>query len=231
MKLFTMEIERIIIFSSGIENQYQFYCNQLMLECVEKNEDFFCVKIGSSLLQIQKGARHISTCYHLAFNIEPSLFLESATFLQHKNISLLNNENKILIDFPDWNARSIYFKDADGNILECIARFNLPHQSFNRLFGAGDFLCISEIGIPVNDISEFLLSVQSKTSIEIWKSYGQWFCAAGDEKGLLIIVPEKHKWFPTNIEAVQLPAQICIHQEGENFTYGNLAFVFTANDH
>jgi hypothetical protein len=154
-----------------------------MLTCVELNENFFCVNVGSSFLQIKKSTASVSTCYHLAFNIEPSLFLESSSYIQQKNISLLASENKILIDFPDWNARSIYFKDADGNILECIARYNLPHQQFDRLFGPGDFLSISEIGVPVTDIADFLATIKSNTSVKIWKSYGQWFFATGDEKG------------------------------------------------
>jgi len=225
-----MEIERITIFSSQIEKQYQFYCNQLMFYCVEKNENYFCVKAGSSLLQIQKSDWNITPCYHLALNIEPSLFLESFTYLQQKNISFLESENKVLIDFPDWNARSIYFKDAEGNILECIARYNLQHHQYDRLFSSEDIISISEIGVPVNDISKFLDTIKSNTSIEIWKSYGQWFFAAGDERGLLIIVPEKHKWFPTNIEATQLPAEIYIKQAGTDFIYENLKFHFISRD-
>jgi len=222
-----MKIEKVTIFSSQIEKQYQFYCDQLRLSCIEKDDNFFCIKVGSSLLQIQKNNEDVRSGYHLAFNIEPSLYLEAASFLQGQQIQLLESENKVLIDFPDWKARSIYFRDAEQNILEYIARYNLPHHQYDRLFGAGDILCISEIGVPVNEPKEFISSIKSNTEIEIWKSYGQSFNAMGDEEGLLIVVPEKHKWFPTDTLAVQLPAEISINQEGKNFDYGNLKFMFT----
>src|SRR6188768_4176864 len=151
-----MKIEKVTIFSSHIEKQYQFYCDQLKFSCIEKNENFFSIKTGNSILQIQKTLEDVKSGYHLAFNIEPSLFLEAAAYLQLQHIQLLENENKILIDFPHWNARSIYFRDADQNILEYIAKYNLPHHQYDRLFNPKDVLAISEIGVPVNDPKEFI---------------------------------------------------------------------------
>jgi len=224
-----MKIEKVIIFSSQVEKQYQFYCDQLKFPCIEKDENFFCIKAGSSILQIQKNKDDHGSGYHLAFNIEPSLFLEAAAFLQRQEIQLLESENKVLIDFPHWNARSMYFRDAEQNILEYIARYNLPHHQHDRLFNPNDVLSISEIGVPVNDPREFISAIKSNTAIEIWKSYGQSFNAVGDEEGLLIVVPEKHKWFPTDTAAERLPTVISIKQDGNNFVYGNIKFAFTTH--
>ena len=224
-----MKIEKLTIFSSQIEKQYQFYCDQLKFPCIEKDEISFSVKAGNSILQIKKRIEDVKSGYHLAFNIEPYLYLEAAAYLQRQHIQLLESENKILIDFPHWNARSIYFRDAEQNILEYIARYNLPHHQYDRLFNSKDVLSISEIGVPVKDPKEFISAIQSNTAIEIWKSYGLSFNAVGDEKGLLIVVPEKHKWFPTDSAAEHLPAVISINQEGKNFVYGNLKFAFTTH--
>jgi len=224
-----MKIEKVTIFSSHIEKQYQFYCDQLKFSCIEKNENFLSIKTGNSILQIQKTLEDVKSGYHLAFNIEPSLFLEAAAYLQLQHIQLLENENKILIDFPHWNARSIYFRDAEQNILEYIARYNLPHHQYDRLFNPKDVLAISEIGVPVNDPKEFISAIKSNTAVEIWKSYGQSFNAVGDEEGLLIVVPEKHKWFPTDTAAERLPTVISINQDGNNFVYGNIKFAFTTH--
>ena len=222
-----MYIEKVKIFSPHFEEQYDFYCNQLLLSCIEKNENYFCLKIGRSILEIQKTNEHPGSAYHLAFNIEPSLFLDAANYLRQKNIPLLENEGTVLIDFPDWNARSIYFKDADQNILEFIARYNLQPRQYKRLFNSDDILSISEVGVPVKEPVDFLLTLQSNTAIDVWKSYGEGFNAAGDEEGLLIIVKEKHKWFPTETLAEQLPAEIIIQQAGRHFEYGNLKFAFS----
>ncbi len=96
-----------------------------------------------------------------------------------------------IIDFPAWNAESIYFYDADKNILEFIARKNLDNGNPNS-FTSNDLLEISEIGIATTDFKEKFDYLISDTGVAKFGGGKEVFCALGSET---------KDWFPTNDKA------------------------------
>jgi catechol-2,3-dioxygenase len=223
----SMKIKKLTIFSASLGQQFQFYCNALSLTCIEKNDRSFTIQTGNSLFEIVTTEKILPSKYHLAFNIEPSLIYSAADYLKARNISLLENAQQVIVDFPDWNAKSVYFFDADGNILEFIARYNLTADKYDRPFTVKDIYSISEAGVPVDDTAAFITALKQYTNIDTWKSYGTDFVAAGDEKGLLIVVKQPRDWLFTKISALQLPMEIIMDQAGNNFDYGKIKFSFT----
>lgn len=159
--------------------------------------------------------------------MEPSLIHQALDFLKDREIFLFENEQQQLIDFPDWNAKSIYFKDADGNILEFIARYNLASEKSHHPFTVADVKNISEAGTPVDDTTAFIEILKQHTAIDVWKYYGPDFVPVGDEYGLFIVVRQPRDWFPTNISATQLPLELTIAQAGKDFEYGCMKFFFS----
>jgi hypothetical protein len=140
---------------------------------------------------------------------------------------LFEDNQQPLINFPDWNAQSVYFKDADGNILEFIARYNLSDKKYSRPFVVSDIFSLSEAGVPVDDTAAFVSTLKQQTDAAVWKVYGSDFVPVGDEEGLLIVVKQPRDWFPTKISATQLPMELIIDQPGQDFEYGRVKFSFT----
>jgi catechol 2,3-dioxygenase-like lactoylglutathione lyase family enzyme len=221
-----MRIKKLRLITRDIERQQAFYSEQLGLPLVQYREAGFTVKAGETLLEFTASDRQEAGVYHLAFNISPTLLTASPDFLSERQIPIILKDNEPVVDFPNWNARSVYFYDADGNILELIGRYNLPAPTSDKHFGPAHMLNISELGLPVNDISAFIKTLQAHTAIAVWKQYGKQFKAVGDEEGLLIVVPEGRPWFPTEVPNSFLPISITMAQPGRDFHYNNGLYIF-----
>lgn len=187
----------------------------------------FSVQAGEAVLEFAEADEVKDTPYHLAFNIIPALLPAVVPFLSAGNISLIFKDGSAVVDFPNWNARSVYFYDEDQNILEFIARYNLDAGITGASFDARHILGISEIGVPVENTAAFIQTLQSHTPVDVWKDYGDQFKAVGDEEGLLIVVTEGRHWFPTDHPNSFLPIRLEIAQEGRLFHYNQGKYAFT----
>uniref|UniRef100_A0A914C2R7 Glyoxalase domain-containing protein 4 n=1 Tax=Acrobeloides nanus TaxID=290746 RepID=A0A914C2R7_9BILA len=217
-----MRLKTIRLLCDSISKQKYFYTNKLGLKLVNQNEQFFAVQAGGTLLEFEHQPGFIKQgYYHFAFNIVPTL-LEAAVihFLGPRNIPVLKNKNDTYTDFPDWNAKSVYFIDAEENILEFIARYNLDEPTHDATFNIEHIKCISEIGIAVKETQNFAETVKKQMDVQIWRDYGETFKAIGDEHGLLLDVKEGRAWLPT-IDHFNghLPTEVTIEGPGKNFTY------------
>lgn len=190
-----MIFKEITIFSSRIESQKDFYCRKLGLRLTSENTNSFSVAIGSSILAFKY--RKYATPYHIAINIPSNKDMQAWDWLKNK-MSLLKDEGQSLVNFPKWNATALYFYDPDMNIIELICRKNLDIRT-TQLFTERDFLHISEIGIPVQNIEPVYKMLNSQLDLEIYDGNNTSFCAVGEETGLFIIINKAlKKWFPTN---------------------------------
>ena len=95
-----MRIKKLKIFSSAVEQQYNFYCEKLSFNCIKKTVDSFTIQAGESLLEITSTKEVFTSKYHFAFNVEPSLIRPALVFLKDRGIFLFENEQQQLIDFP-----------------------------------------------------------------------------------------------------------------------------------
>ena len=86
---------------------------------------------------------------------------------------------------PVWLARSAYYYDSAGNIIELIARERVP----------GDELLIevSEVGLPVADVGAAVDFLETELGVPHF-SGDQNFSAVGDDHGLFILVPGRAAW-------------------------------------
>lgn len=192
-----MKINRLILYTAQLEEQTNFYKDVLGFKLTEKTADHSSFKVGSSILSFY--FRESSTPYHFAFNIPSNQINEALAWLK-KRVEILKDEDKgnEIQNFDFWNAKAVYFYDKDQNIVEFIARKNLAIES-NTPFRAESLLCISEIGVAVNNIERTYHHLNQVKKLPIYSGDLDVFCAAGDENGLFIIVnKEKKKWFPTD---------------------------------
>lgn len=135
---------------------------------------------------------------------------------------LLADENgNTTIDFGNWNAHSLYFKDAAGNILEFIARHDLQNASDQF-----EILSISEIGLATQDVLAQVKTFQEKTGLLPYKDEcSETFTAVGDADGLFITVKQGRIWYPnTGVPAQLLPVRVHFHMDETKFVLSGFPY-------
>lgn len=226
-----MQIKELVIYSDHLGEQFAFYTQTLGFQPVAKSTTSFAIKAGHSVLHFEQNPKPQPFApYHFAFNIDPASIHTVVPFLQSRRIQPLEANGNTIQDFTDWNAKAVYCYDADGNIVEFIARFNLGPQTPHQPFDESKIWNISEMGIVVPDIPDFLRQIHNHLGLSVWKESGPDFKAVGSETLLLVTVPPGRNWFPTTIPAASLPATIKLDAPFPVFTYGNYQIVSLAND-
>ncbi len=209
-----MGILELRIYSCRLKEQLDFYKSILGLPLLDQNDKEFTVKIGNT--QLTFVGRAEASPYHFAINIPSYKETEALIWLKSR-VEILPWEGKEIINFQNWNARSIYFHDADQNIVELIARRDLQYKS-DKLFSSWQFQEISEIGMLVTNIQRTYEKLQRWTGIEIFDGSFKAFCAIGDEKGLFICIDKaKDTWFPTNEKALPSTFEISFAVQGKTY--------------
>ena len=205
---------------------YQFYVETLKFECIDMNINQFKIQCGRNTLIFREWIEECT--YHFAFNIPENQILESLKWIR-KYCKILRFNDKEIVDFPNWNAHSLYFLDPTNNVVEFIARHNLDNSS-SRTFDASSILEISEIGIPVEDIGIALSEYKEELNFDLFWGEKEKFAAAGHETSLLITVPEDRPWFPTEtiMSKIQPKQENLISDKGEKILvnmYGRYDFL------
>lgn len=157
--------------------------------------------------------------YHFAFNIPENRIHEAAAWLRER-VELVKHPGGEVVDFKAWNAHSVYFFDPAGNIVELIARHNLPNAT-QAPFGPEQFLGVSEMGLPVPEVAPVVDALAAQLGAPLWSGNRESFAAVGGEDGLLIVVPEGRVWYMTeDLHAALHPLGVTIAAEGPGAVAG-----------
>jgi len=193
-----MKIKELSLYTTQIDAQKRFYGDTIGLEILQSNEKEIVFNTGHSILRFKKKAT--SNPYHFAFNIPSNKVKEALSWLNER-VKIQKDGDSEIVDFPAWNAESIYFYDADKNILEFIARKDLENRNSDP-FSSEDLLEISEIGLATNNFKEKFDFLLSEVGVPKYGGGKEVFCALGSENGLFILIDLTRKdWFPTNDKA------------------------------
>jgi hypothetical protein len=210
-----MRIKKINIQSAIIPRLKEFYGVVLQLK-IEEHADSLIIYFGESVLQIEE-ADEGEPFYYFAINIPFNKIEEAREWLM-KKVELLWMEDykSDVADFINWHAKSVYFFDPAGNIVELIARFDLRNES-REPFSSNHFLSISEIGIvfPEKEIEKNTEAILKQTQLGYFlkQSPMSHFKVVGDDEGLFIIVTEKRNWYPTSKPSGIFPLEIIFETE------------------
>lgn len=173
----------------------EFYGETLGFHC-EIKENGVLIELGYSTLLIEK-ANVKRTPIHLAFHIATGSILTTKNWLDSK-VQWLERNSQRIVEFPDWNARSFFFLDSMGNILEGIERPDRPISTFQ--LGQEGFIGLAEVGLPTTHFEEVKANILQH-GLGLYDEGNQDFAALGNYEGLLILVREGRPWFPTDILA------------------------------
>ena len=204
--------KQLELYSGNLHGQKQFYLDLLQLPLVEEDARSFSCLIGSSVLKFLEGESG-SRC-HFAINIPANQIRESFDWL-NPQVEKIKDGLSDFVRFEGWNANALYFYDADGNIVEFIARQNLKTDS-GKPFDPSSFIGISEIGMPSDHIRTTFDRLNEGMKVPVYSGDFDYFIAAGSEHALFILVDQKHKkWFPTRHPAQPCNFNLVVVQDGK----------------
>jgi catechol 2,3-dioxygenase-like lactoylglutathione lyase family enzyme len=214
-----MYIKELILATNDPLELKAFYRDLLELP-VTDDVDGFVVHTGSSKLVFKK-AHDDNPFYHFAFTIPANAIEKAREWLANKvELVFIGDYESEIADFMNWHAKSVYFFDPAGNILELIARFDLDNTS-EKPFSSAQILSISEAGLvfKASELAERTTGIMSKYNLSYFEKQPPLphFKALGDDKGLFIIVPEHRNWYPTAIESGIFPIEIVFENAGEEY--------------
>jgi catechol 2,3-dioxygenase-like lactoylglutathione lyase family enzyme len=192
-----MNIFEVQLQTANLEETKQFYHTKLGMDLMPSNNGELKLSAGLSTLMFTK-ATHSHPFYHFAFNIPAHKFEEAFEWARMTIPLIPVNGGNPVADFRSWNARAFYFYDNNGNIVEFIARFDLPHHS-DKAFDGSSVVSISEIGLvgdSAKSYSEQLMK-DYKVSYFSRQAPADDFVALGDDNGLFIVVNDHRNWYPT----------------------------------
>lgn len=207
-----MNIREVSLLSNSIRETKIFYVQVLGLKIVSENPATITLQAGQTTLIFYQ-TDSIDPTYHFAFNIPGNQLDTVMEWLQERLEIMPASENGDLItDFKSWNAKSFYFNDNNGNILECIARFDL--QNNTPVFNPQTFILnISEIGFVVTNVTDAEKLLQEK-GIPPFSKGPQLpdFSVLGDDNGLVILTDMNRGWMPNHLDTKPFWSKAVIQQ-------------------
>ncbi len=141
-----MKIKQLILEISKPGELMRFYETVLGLSVETGTNKEIKINIGNTELVFQQ-AKAAEPFYHFAINIPANKIEEAKRWLKDRvELIWIDQYKSDVADFVNWHAKSVYFFDPAGNILELIARFDLDNEN-GEPFSSSQFLSISEIGL------------------------------------------------------------------------------------
>ncbi|OMF63825.1 VOC family protein [Paenibacillus sp. FSL R5-0766] len=190
-----MKIREVGLLTHQVEAIKEFYSTLLELNLVEDNATCVSFRAGNSVLSFKKAPEQEKPYYHVAFTIPTNKLADAKRWAQDRNIPLLSKDGQDEFYFPYWDATAFYFYDPSGNLMEFIAHHSLDN-AVDEAFEAKHLLCISEIGLPVDDVPEMMSTLNRHYQLEPFAGDGKQFSPTGDAEGMFIVIDKQKPWFP-----------------------------------
>ena len=212
-----MNIIYLELATKDLQAQRNFYSGVLELP-VALSANKLEVQASKTALVFTQADSGFDGAYHFAFNI-PEDQIQAAKELVSRKTELLYDENRLdAFDFSNWNAHSIYFKDAAGNILEFIARHDLKN-SVQGEFNGKQILNVSEIGLPAENVVGFANEICTWLDLSVFRGEpDETFTPVGDNDGLFILPVVNRIWYPNiGVPARLLPIKVKVEVNGRQW--------------
>jgi catechol 2,3-dioxygenase-like lactoylglutathione lyase family enzyme len=206
-----MHIQELILLTQHLAEQKAFYGRTLGLPLLAETSASFMVQAGTTRLHFQETQQDV--LYHVAFTIPRNTFSEAKSWLLQRVPLLTGKNGEEEFFFDNINARSLYFRDAASNILELIVHYDLEQEATGD-FGASAFLHVSEIGLPVEDVTALAALLKDQLNIDPYPASRpilEGFAFMGDIYGQLVVVKIGRPWLPTEtVHAAVAPVHLTI---------------------
>ncbi|WP_062329940.1 VOC family protein [Paenibacillus pabuli] len=190
-----MKIREVGLLTHQMKAMKQFYGTSMELKLEDENTSSVSFRVGDSILCLQEASGQENPFYHVALTIPTNKLADAKKWLHDRNVPLLSKDDKDEFYFPYWDATAIYFYDPSGNLMEFIAHHSLDN-AVEETFDSGQLLCISEIGLPVDDVPDTINKMNGQYHLVPFAGDGKQFAPIGDAEGMFIVIDKAMPWFP-----------------------------------
>lgn len=203
-----MNIQKLELLSVDLKRQRDFYSNVLELP-TELTPSGLSVQAGTTEILFKQAPSDFGGAYHFAFNIPENQYSSSKQWISARVRLLKDQSSREDFASENWNSDSLYFLDADGNILEFIARHNLDTTAPGD-FNPSKILNVSEIGLPSERVIAFANELCERLGLSVFKQEpNETFTPVGDDHGLFILPVQNRIWMPdSGVPAKLLPVKV-----------------------
>lgn len=211
-----MKLKEIHILTDDLTQTESFYHKVMGFDILPGDLSVLRLRAGKTVLVFHRSDRE-HPVYHLAFDIPNDKLEKALKWMKEKVCIIPASDSETIADFVNWNAKSFYFYDNNGNILEYITRFDLQNAS-GGAFDGSSVLHISEIGLVTANVPELASQITAGYRVETYPKQPpqEHFTVMGDEEGLFILASDKRNWFPTDKRAIPYWTKIYFHACGED---------------
>lgn len=195
--------------TADLSTERAFYTQTLGLPLQQTTTDAFTVQAGTTALTFHSSSQQ-PLLYHFAFTIPFNKWKQAKAWLIART-RLLEGVGKDEFENVRVRTHNYYFPDPAGNILEFIAREDLPPKA-GEDFGPEDILHISKIGLVVDDVPGAVKQLKIRLGIEVYRdSFFEDFAQIGDINGVFVLVKRGRLWAPDERQpAVVAPVRASI---------------------
>ncbi len=195
-----MRIRRLTLPTAQLAALATFYVDTLGITALVRTAAELTLAIGDATLTFRPAAPGEAPFFHFAFEVAADSVEAAGQWFRMAG-PLLHEEpdSNEIIEFPNWEASSVYLRDPADNIAECIGRRPLVRPSAAHPFTAADLHGLSEIGLVSADVHALANQLVTAYGLPYFKRqpFSPRFAVLGDDEGLLILVPPGRAWFPT----------------------------------
>ncbi|MFV5696152.1 VOC family protein [Flavobacterium sp. LB3P122] len=210
-----MNILKLELLTDSLDETELFYNNVFGLKTISKTDSSISFETGSTKLTF-RSSENLKPVYHFAFDIPNNKLGEAFAWIEKKTKILEVIPPEKIADFYNWNAKSFYFYDNNGNILEFIARFSLDNAS-DKEFNWASIISVSEIGFVTKNVSLLSDEMFNKYGLFIFSKQPKLnkFIVLGTDTGLFILVEENRDWYPTQKKAKSFWTKVVFDNNGK----------------
>lgn len=211
-----MRVTEARLYTNRLDEMKRFYMEKLGLSVVDEDSTRFQIELGEDTLIFQEAITEQERQYHFAINIPANRFKEAKEWIMSR-VPLLTEEEEDEIYFEGIDASSLYFYDADENVIELIARHSINPESNIESFSSNEFLGIGEMSLTVEDPS---LVAQALETIGVRRRDGNSidprhlnFMGPPNHGTYILLVPRGRVWLFSPKLSIPSPVQMVLDQQ------------------
>lgn len=211
-----MRITEATLYTNRLDEMKRFYVEKLGLSVVDEDSTRFQIELGEDTLIFQETITEQERQYHFAINIPANRFKEAKEWIMSR-VPLLTADGEDEIYFEGIDASSLYFYDADENVIELIARHSINPESNIESFSSNEFLGIGEMSLTVEDPS---LVATALETIGVRRRDGNSidprhlnFMGPPNHDTYMLLVPRGRVWLFSPKLSIPSPIQMVLDQQ------------------
>ncbi|WP_274363760.1 VOC family protein [Paenibacillus thermotolerans] len=217
-----MRIREVVMYSHDLGLSKAFYTERLGLSVSRETAGSVSFQAGDGLLTFRKADGGETPYYHFAFRITEHKWEAALDWLEGRGIRVtVFSGGQQVVHSRSWNSRSYYFFDFTGNIVELIARHDIPSPgsdsgsaSTGAPFGPEDITGIGEIGMPAANAPELADKLMRGFSLPEYLGADELFVPVGDPYGLFIVSSVARRWLGSDKPCAVYPLEAVIAGPG-----------------